>query len=55
MQSRKCYKCGTENTLKAKSCFNCGAKLTGGANILYLVTIGVILGLAFLIAKCTMG
>ena len=44
MKTRKCHKCGHENQLKTTTRFKCGAKLTAGAAIMYLIKIvGVIL------------
>jgi hypothetical protein len=55
MQTKSCYKCGTKNTLKARKCFNCGARLTGGGNLLYILRIVLILGAGFLASKCVIG
>ncbi|AGW13846.1 hypothetical protein DGI_2079 [Megalodesulfovibrio gigas DSM 1382 = ATCC 19364] len=51
MQTKKCYKCGEENLLKATACFNCGSKLSNGAAIMNLFKIGGILLLFWIISK----
>lgn len=33
MKTRTCSKCGSENTLRSKKCFNCGAPLTAGGKL----------------------
>ncbi|WP_156900619.1 zinc-ribbon domain-containing protein [Maridesulfovibrio bastinii] len=53
-ESKRCHKCGTENLLKAKRCYNCGSKLSMGANILYLVKMGVILAVIYAVSKLVM-
>lgn len=55
METKTCHKCGYENLLRARTCFNCGERLTAGANILYLAKMAAILGVFYLIAKFVMG
>lgn len=55
MQTKKCHKCGVENLLKADKCFNCGAKLSAKAGILYLFKIALVIVAAFVIGQCAFG
>lgn len=55
MQTKKCHKCGVENLLRADKCFNCGAKLSAKAGILYLFKIALVIGVAFVIGQCAFG
>jgi ribosomal protein L40E len=54
MQTKQCHKCGEKNLLQAKTCFNCGAKLSTGAAIMNLIKIGGLLLLFWIIGKYLM-
>ncbi|WP_319760578.1 hypothetical protein [Maridesulfovibrio sp.] len=49
--TKTCHKCGAENLLKQKNCYNCGEKLSVGSNILYLFKIGAIILVGYVVAK----
>ena len=51
MDTKTCHKCGAENLLKQKNCYNCGEKLSVGSNILYLFKIGAIILVGYVVAK----
>lgn len=55
METKTCHKYGYENLLRVRTCFNCGERLTAGANILYLVKMVAILGVSYLVAKLVIG
>ena len=56
MKVKTCTKCGGNNTMKSKKCFNCGAPLTVGGKLDVLVAqIGVAAFIGFLAYKYFIG
>ncbi|WP_319779934.1 hypothetical protein [Maridesulfovibrio sp.] len=49
--TKTCHKCGAENLLKQKNCYNCGEKLSFGSNIMHLIKMGGILLVIYVVAK----
>ncbi len=48
MRIRTCKKCGADNLLQAKKCYNCGAGLGFSGFMQKIKTIGTIIGLALI-------
>ena len=37
MRTKKCMKCGAENLLKNKTCYNCGERIGAGQALKYII------------------
>ena len=51
MQTNKCLKCGAENPLKNKTCYNCGANITLLGSFKTIASAGVVLVVLYILFK----